>query len=125
MGTLTYGYYKPEDGDKGKTLFEKLENNWQLVNDHNHDGVGSAKLSSQALEASSQIAPNGSWTSVGDGIYRQTITTVGGLDHTKYNLAFYDNANGNRLYLDHEFISANSFYLYINDNTKDVKVLYS
>lgn len=124
MGTLTYGIYRPEDGDKGKPLFEKLEENWQQVNDHNHDGANSAKLGSSSLEHTSQNITSGSWVSQPNGMYRQLVSAVGGLAYEGYEIMCRNTANGDRLYLDTEKVAASQFYIYSNDNSIDVTIYY-
>lgn len=125
MGTLTYGLYQPEDGDKGQTLFDKLEANIAQMDAHNHNGSNSPKLSSLSLEATRQVISSGGWVSVGNGLYRQAVSSVGGLEYEKYNLAFHDDDTADRLYLDYEYISPTQFYVYINDNTKNIEIMYS
>ena len=124
MGTLTYGIYRPEDGDKGKPLFEKLEENWQQVNDHNHDGANSAKLGSSSLEHTSQNITSGSWVSQPNGMYRQLVSAVGGLAYEGYEIMCRNTASGDRLYLDTEKVAASQFYIYSNDNSIDVTIYY-
>ena len=124
METLSFGFKKPQDGDKGQQLFDELENNWQQVNDHNHEGTNSAKLSSAALNHTSQAVADSGWVSVGNGIYRQAVSTVGGLAYENYEVLFRNSANGDRLFLDTEKISTTQFYVYINDNSVSLNVIY-
>jgi len=42
--TLSYGYKKPQTGDKGSSWFPDLEHDIQQLNDHTHNGVTSAKI---------------------------------------------------------------------------------
>jgi hypothetical protein len=124
METLTFGFIKPQDGDKGQQHFDAMEANWQQVNDHNHEGTNSAKLGSAALNHTSQAVANSGWAIVANGIYRQAVTAVGGLPYENYELVFRNSANGDRLYLDTEKIGASQFYVYCNDNTVDLTVTY-
>jgi len=125
MGTLTHGYYKPDDGDKGKVLFGHLEDNIQLVNDHNHDGITGLKVLSTNIQNLSQVALSANWVSQPNGLYRQLISTTGGIDYTNHAVFFRDDANQDPLELTTEFVALAQFYVYINDNTKDVKILYT
>jgi hypothetical protein len=45
MNILSFGFNQPELTDQGYIVFPALEANWQKVNDHNHDGLNSAKIS--------------------------------------------------------------------------------
>ena len=124
MQTLTYGYKKPEDGDKGQQHFDAMEENWQQVNDHSHEGSDSAKLGSAALNHSSQAVASGGWVLVANGIYRQAVSVVGGLQYENYEVVFRNSANGDRLYLDTEKIDASQYYVYCNDNTVNLTAVY-
>jgi len=124
MITLSYGIIKPQDGDKGQQHFDAMEANWQQINDHSHEGVDSTKLGSAALLHSNQAVSSAGWASVGNGIYRQAVSVVGGLAYESYEVVFRNSANGDRLYLDTEKIGVSQFYVYCNDNTVDLNVLY-
>lgn len=125
METLSFGFTKPQDGDKGQQHFDAMEANWQQVNDHNHEGSNSAKLTSAAFNHTSQAIADSGWTSVGNGLYRQAVTAVGGLNYENYELVFRNAANGDRLFLDTEKIAAAQFYVYINDNSLSLNVIYT
>ena len=124
MLTLSNGFKKPEDGDKGQQHFDAMEENWQQVNDHNHNGANSEKLSSEAFNHTTQAVNSAGWSLVGNGIYRQAVSVVGGLTYETYEVVFRNAANGDRLYLDTEKIDASQFYVYCNDNTIDLTVVY-
>lgn len=51
MIQLSYGFWKPEDNDTGDVFFPKMADNVQQTNDHNHDGVNSPFISTQAPSA--------------------------------------------------------------------------
>ncbi len=76
MQTLTYGFQLPEDQDKGPIVFPALEQNIQQLNDHSHNGIDSATLDRLALDSIPQALSAASWSSVGGGIYRQTVKNV-------------------------------------------------
>lgn len=48
--TLTYGRKKPSDGDDSAQWFDNLEDNVDLDDSHDHDGVNSAKIDSGSIE---------------------------------------------------------------------------
>jgi len=124
METLSNGYLKPETGDRGNEFFPALESNIERVNAHNHNGSNSEKLNSEALVAltdeTSLISSN--WVLHSSGIFRAVVTMPGSLqfDTTTINLR----ANNRALYADIEKITINTFYVYVNDNSLNVKVLY-
>lgn len=126
--TLSYGYIKPQSGDKGNTFFGELEQNIQRVNDHTHDGSNSAKLTGQSVDAVNQTLSSGSWVLVSGSTYRQLVTMPGTLQFDTSNLQFQINSGANAgdlFYPSVEKQSANTYYIYINDNSVDVLVKYS
>ena len=86
MIILSYGFKKPELKDLGPVVFPALEDNWQQVNDHDHDGLNSAKididanLPLQTGNAGKFLTTNGttsSWASIALGEVN-TASNVGG-----------------------------------------------
>jgi hypothetical protein len=86
MITLSYGFKKPELKDLGPVVFPALEDNWQQVNDHDHDGLNSAKINIDANlplqtgNAGKFLTTNGtvsSWATVAVGEVN-TASNVGG-----------------------------------------------
>lgn len=126
MQTLTYGFQKPETGDKGSVFWEALEENIQQLNDHTHNGSDSAQLTPAAMAGQTQSVA-ASWTSVGNGLYRQLITMPGTLQFDDVSMRMYitngDDANY-EIYPSILKVTANTFYIYVNDNTLTLKVIY-
>ena len=125
MQTLTYGYLKPQTGDKGSVFFPALEFDIQQLNDHNHDGVTSALIDSSSIVATTQALLAGSWVSVGGGLYRQLVTMPGAMQYDNFFISAKLTTLGHQYYPTIEKVSANSFYIYINDNSLDVTVYYT
>lgn len=125
MITLTYGYQKPEAGDIGDTIFDAFENNIDLMNAHNHDGITGAKISSANLEKLEQAILSASWVSQGNGIYRQLVNIVGGRDYEDLIIDFRNTDSGDPVFLEPEKVTDTSFYVYTNDNTLNITILYS
>jgi hypothetical protein len=128
--TLSYGFVKPQTGDKGSVFFPDLEDNIQQLNDHTHNGTNSAKLTAAAMTATTQAILSASWSLLGDGIYRQLVTvpaslTGNGGTYDNHAVQFRNTANGRMLYLSTEKASSTTYYLYINDNSIDVTAVYS
>jgi len=74
MLTLSYGFKKPVSGDRGPTVFPALEDNWQRVNDHDHDGSNSKPINSIYFSKTKQTLLAASWVDLGNGHYKQTAT---------------------------------------------------
>ena len=129
--TLSYGFEKPATGDKGSVFWPALEDNIQQLNDHTHNGTDSARLTSVGMQANVQSVTTAGWSSVGGGLYRQTVTlpaaltAVGGV-YNDYNIQIRNAAATERvLLLPIEKVSTTSFYVWINDNTIALKVIYT
>lgn len=124
MQTLSNGYLLPETGDRGNTFFPALESNIQRLNDHSHNGSDSEKLTAEAITAlidSSSLIP-ANWSVQPNGLYRAPVTMPGSLlfDTTSIELR----TNNKVLYADIEKITANTFYVYVNDSSLTVTALY-
>jgi hypothetical protein len=122
MLTLTYGYKKPETNDKGVDFFPALELNFQKLNDHTHNGSDSAKLTTASVIITEIAFSSGSWVSQGNGTYRQLLTMSGSMLFDNFAFAF-KLSTGEFFYPKIEKVSANTFYLYINNNTLSGKVI--
>lgn len=123
--TLSYGYIKPSDGDKGGVFFPALAANIEQLNDHDHDGQNSAKLtavSSDAVQASLIAAD---WGSAVDGLYEQTVTMPIGMKYPKTAITFRNAANQRTLLLTAQRIDDDSYKVYCNDPTLNVSVVYT
>lgn len=117
MLTLSYGYYKPQTGDKGSTWFPRIEDNFQRLNDHTHDGLNSALIPSSSITKTafkSTILSTG-WTTLGGGNVKKTITVPAGvLEVNDYSIYFYITATGFRLLPTVERVSATTYDIYTN-----------
>lgn len=123
MLTLSYGYKKPQTNDKGPIVFPALEANIQQINDHNHDGANSTKLTSSSLEAVTQAILAGDWVSLGGGNYHQQVTMLPGYDYDKTVLSFRDPADGAYLYLSIVKVSSTVINVFSN-NAADMSIIY-
>lgn len=125
MQTLSNGYQKPENGDKGSVFFPALASNIQKLNDHNHNGTNSELLTSASSAAVTQSLLAASWSLQGDGMYRITVTMPSDIGYDTHNIQFRLTAGGAIVHLSTEKVSATSFYVYSNDNSIDVTVFYT
>lgn len=125
--TLSFGFIKPQTGDKGSTWFPALEANIQQLNDHTHDGVTSSKLTANSVESLEQVVTNAGWSLVTTGTYRQLISLPGSLQFDQQMIRFILNTApyiGHEIYPSIERVTANSYYIYINDNSLGLRILY-
>lgn len=123
--TLSNGYVKPQSGDLGSVFWPALEDNIQQLNDHTHDGVDSEKLTALSSDAVSQTLSSGSWSLVANGIYRQLGTVPSGMTVDLCSVSFRHGTSGDYLYLHVTKASSTTYYVYINDNSIDVKAVYT
>lgn len=120
MQTLSFGFLKPEPDDTGDIFFSAMEQNMQQLNDHDHDGVNSARL---ALTSASILAANWVAAPLGGGLYRQLITMPAGMQYDTSVITF-KLSTGEVLYPTVERVNATQYYVYVNDNTLDLVAYY-
>lgn len=127
MLTLSFGFKKPQTGDRGSLWFPALEDDIQQLNDHTHDGITSSKLASTSITPTTQTLSSASWVLVAGGNYRQLVTVPAGIDYDDYGIAVRI-TNGASAGLEInpvlEKVSDTTYYMYVNDNTIDLKVIY-
>lgn len=127
MVTLSYGYKKPVNGDRGSVWFPALEDNITRLNTHSHDGSDSALLHITSISRTTQDIAAGSWAHQGGGTYKQTITMPGSLLFADVGTKFYINGgsdDGAEISPTVVRASINTYDVYVNDNTLALKVLY-
>lgn len=115
---LSYGYKKPSTPTPATLWLPAMEENVQLMNDHNHDGVTGARIGDTVQDA---LAAG--WSAVGSGTYRQLITCPTGFTYATARIEVR-RSTGEMVYPTIEQVSANTFYLYTNDNTLEYKISY-
>lgn len=122
MQTLSNGYLLPETGDRGSVFFPALESNIQRLNDHTHNGVDSESLTAESIVGLQDSIIPANWTLQANGQYRAAVTMPGNtvFDTTTISLR----TNNKVLYADVQKITANTFYVYVNDNSLTVEILY-
>lgn len=130
MQTLSYGYKKPETGDRGSIFWPALEFDIQRLNDHSHDGTNSQKLLASSVQGIDDTILATNWVAVAGqtGTYRQLVTMPPNVLFDDYGMTFRVSsagpAIGRQLALTVEKFAAGTFYVYINDNSLDLQVLY-
>lgn len=125
--TLTYGFVKPATGDTGATFWTQLENDITQLDSHTHNGVDSAVLSSTSINPTSDTISHTNWVATAGGTYRQLVTTPPSITFDSYGMAFRITNGSDIGYEIHPTIlkvSNTTYYVYVNDNTIDLSVLY-
>lgn len=131
MLTLTYGYFKPQTNDKGSVWFPALEDNFQRLNDHTHDGTNSALLPSSSINKtgfSSTIAAV-DWSGSA-GVYTKLVTVPSGISGaaTYNDITYYDivvkNSSGDLIYPTITRNSASTFTVSVNDSSLALTIYY-
>lgn len=120
MQVLSKGYKKPQDPDTGDIFFPALEENWQRVNDHNHNGSNSEQLYVQV-----QPILNSAWVAApqGGGIFRQLVTMPAGYLYDSTTMEFRL-SSGQTVYPTVERVSTTTYYVYTNDNSLSYIAMY-
>lgn len=122
--TLTYGFVKPQSGDRGSVFFPDLEDDIQQLNDHTHNGVNSSKLTASSSDAVSANITAVGWVVSGSG-YRQLVTVPSGMTVDLMNVSFRESVTGDLMLLGWTKNSSTTYYVYINDNSLDLKAVYT
>lgn len=124
MQTLSYGFLKPQTGDKGSAFFPALEGDIQQLNDHTHNGVNSSLLPSTSISPTTQALSSASWVATSGGTFRQLVTMPGGLIYDNFVVSVKLTSTKHLIYPTIEKVSATTFYVYTNDNSLDYTVVY-
>ena len=125
--TLSYGYKKPQDGDKGSTFWDDLAFDIQRTNDHTHNGVDSPLLVGGNTIATTQNIVAAGWVATSGGTYRQLVTmpvVPTAMTFDNYWPTFKNTSTKQPMILGVEKVSGTTFYVYINNNTIDVTIYY-
>ena len=131
MLTLTFGYKLPEDGDKGSVFFPALAFDIQRLNDHDHDGSNSTKLTAQSvgalIDSTSIVAA--AWVAVAGqpGTFKQTVIMPPNTDFDSYGLYFQvkNGVNiGQIISPSIVKVAAATYDIFTNDNSLNLRVLY-
>jgi hypothetical protein len=123
--TLSYGYVKPQTGDRGSVFFPALEANIQQLNDHDHDGTDSAKLTTASSNVMTESILAASWgATIGNGQYRQLITLPVTLSYDTIQI-FFRNSSGETVFTKHTKASSSTYYVYTNDDALALTAVYT
>jgi hypothetical protein len=78
MITLPYGRKKPQNGNKGLSVFDALAANIDIDDAHSHNGVNSGKIKSMNLERGTVSILNTAFTLDPDGYYYGSVALPAG-----------------------------------------------
>lgn len=123
MTILTNGYKLPQTGDFGSVWFPALEFDIQRLNDHNHDGANSEKLSSAVFVASVTTVLAAAFADQGNGYWRASVNTPGGNDIANFTVTVRDPTTKEQIYLHTAKNTATQIYIYTNF-VQDVEVIF-
>lgn len=98
MLTLTFGYKKPVPNDKGPAVFPAMEQNIQQINDHDHNGANSKKLTAASIDSVPQNVLAAAWVALGGGNFKQTINLLPGYDYDLTTISFRLTSTGEYIY---------------------------
>lgn len=120
--TLSYGYKKPQTGDKGSTWFPDLEADIQQLNDHAHNGSNSARIPSTNIlsvkvSLDDPVLGQPTWTTESDGKFYKEIIIPNDANYADV-FVMIKNAAGEQMFLDIKPVSGNTkkFKVYSNDS---------
>lgn len=114
--TLSYGYVQPQNGDPGSTWFPALNDNIQQLNDHSHNGIDSAFLSSASVQSASVTIPSASWVLDVTGRYKQDVTVPAGYNMDDFSIIF-KLSTGDIIYPSVSKLTGTTFRIFGIDNT--------
>lgn len=123
MQVLSYGYKLPETGDFGDVWFPAMEDNITRLNGHKHDGVDSARLSSNDLIVEVVEVDSGDFADQGDGYYRATVATPTGNAVEDYTVTVRHPTTYEQIYLKTAAASLTTLYVYTN-TVLDIEVVF-
>lgn len=124
MLTLSYGFFQPQTGDKGSVFWPRLEDNFQQLNDHTHNGSDSAMLTSASVSTVSQAISSAGWVASGTG-FRQLVTMPGAMLFNNHAIIFKESVTKEQMFLAAVRQSANTYYVYINDSSLSIEAFYT
>lgn len=130
MQTLSYGYKKPETGDRGSIFWPALEFDIQRLNDHNHDGANSQKLVASSVQGIADTIAAAGWVAVAGqpGTFSQDITMPPNTLFDDYGFDFRITTAGpdvgKQIHLTVVKLAAAQYRIFGNDSSLALRVLY-
>jgi len=129
MKTVEYNYKVPQIGDSGNVWTSGIEENFERLATHKHDGVDSELLAIDNLTRPTQVLDPALWNVNGTGSgYVQNVTIPGGLTIDKVNIRFIIKSGPLANTIIHptiEPLSVNVYRCIVNDSALELEVLYT
>lgn len=129
MITSTHGVKLPEDGDKGTTVFDALNSNFEILRDHIHSGSDSGQIEmTDILKATPTTLAASGWvpSSVASG-YEQSVTCPGTVILSNCTMRFRVKSGTHANKFIHPTVvpsSVTQFKVIVNDPTIELEILY-
>lgn len=126
---LPYGYYALIAGEESSTEWMPHDSfNIVRLASHSHDGIDSALLTSTSFTKVSQFLLSTAWVVSGAG-YRQLVTMPVGFHYLTSIIRYFvdkagDPFDDSEFYPTTQWVTASQFWIYVNDNTIGVEVIY-
>jgi len=124
MIVLSYGYRQPQNGDRGSVWFPALNFDIQRLNDHSHDGVDSAFLSSSSIANAKVPLLAVNWVADGTGRYKQQGTVPVNYNMDDFTITVRI-VTGDIVLASIQRDSNILFTVYTLDNTLDYEAVFS
>jgi hypothetical protein len=128
---LPYGYKKPKANEPGRVFFVTLEEQLDRIASHNHNGENSSLISSASIQGVFQDLSASGWVSMAaagqPGTYRQLVTLPSSLQYGKTAITFYKQGLDFQVMLttERDPSAATRYYVYTNDSTLALTVVYT
>jgi hypothetical protein len=125
---LTNGPYQiPSPKEKGNDIADIIEGFFERMANHSHTGADSKSISLNFTKEvqSLLIGTNLSWVAQSNGSYRAQVTLPVVATNDNMRRFFYeDGGNYIEFFPTQEPIDATNYYIFSNDNTINVRVVY-
>lgn len=121
---LSNGYKKPNSGENGTIFCPVLEDDWERVSTHDHDGSNSEQISTKNLSKGSATAVSGSWAADGS-LYKQTVALPSGYSYDTTSIEIRDNSNGDICYPKIEKVDASNLRIWTNDDSLQYNLIFA
>lgn len=124
METLSNGYQKPADGDRGSVFWDALRNNAQKTNDHVHDGATGVAIASKYLSRQTAAVSASTWVATGD-MFKKAITMPSGYTWGACEILAFLHTDSSQIFPKMVKTGASAFDLYMPTDNVAVDLLYT
>ncbi len=113
--TTAYGYKIPDTGDTASSWMQDIEDNWNRMSAHDHDGTDSPALPAASITKYTTTIAGSGYTNDTGGNYSKVITVPGAVTEiNNYLIEFYITSTGVRVFPTVERVSATSYRIRTN-----------